>query len=146
MITRSVKKQDLSGYNWKTYEVTNLKKENILRFFKERHVDTGEVDETFNRPVYIDTLGLKCILMFKDGKKQISSFNHVYKNNSIYLSTQEGAVPLSRVKGLKKILFMDDPMYHPEYRHLWSERDTFDFVEHFKTSGEFINKIAEAWS
>ena len=138
-------------YQWKTYTIkpsevakNQLKYEfigisNIAKQTTTKkhiaHMQNGK-DRTF----FLDfnPLSLDCIICYKDGTKELTRWNHVFKGDIIYLK----GLPLSKIKtsDIDKIVLMDDLYYHETMLQYWSEKG-FSSIESMEYRKELIQNI-----
>lgn len=125
MITRNLKPEERLNFNWKLYpfEISpKTTKESIINFTKSKLIKTNEL--AFEEyPIYIDTIAIDIIIIDQEGKKQFAKYNHIYKGNMIKIEINGEWVNWSQAKkDIKKIIFMDNLVYHNSVRQLWNEK------------------------
>lgn len=86
-------------------------------------------------------LSLDCIICYKDGTKELTRWNHVFKGDTIYLK----GLPLSRIKtpNIDRIILMDDIKYHESMLQYWSEKG-FSSIESMEDRKQLIQNILES--
>lgn len=125
MITRNLKPEERLNFNWKLYpfEISpKTTKENIISFVKSKLIKTNEL--AFEEyPIYINTIAIDIIIIDQEGKKQFAKYNHIYKGNIIKIEIDGKWLNWSQArKNIRKIIFMDNLVYHNHVTNLWSER------------------------
>ena len=127
MIFRNLTYKEINNFNWGVYPLTITKdstKWDIIHFVNKHNKDTGEIDETYNQPVYTNEICTEIIIELNNGAKQFSRYNHIYKRDRIIIEFDNKFVPFSVAKNkIKKIYFMDDIHIHPSLRQFWEEVD-----------------------
>jgi hypothetical protein len=133
MITRSLHYEELKDFTWKVYPmqiIANTTKEDIINFTNKLLIKTNELhfDKYF---AYIDTVDTEIMIITKDNKKVMGSYNHIYKGNHIQVKFDGKLYTWSKAKNkIKTIVFMDSLHYHESVRHLWSENG-FSFTKFY---------------
>jgi len=124
MITRSLNNEERINYNWKFYPLditATTTKESIISFINSKLIKTNELafDEY---PVYIDTLTNDIVIIDNAGNKQFTRYDHIYKGNVIKIEINGNWTPWNKAKkNIKKIVFMDNLVYHESAKDYWSE-------------------------
>jgi len=136
MIIRNLKPEERLNFNWKLYPFDiSLKttKENIISFVKSKLIKTNELAfEEF--PVYINTIAIDIIIIDQEGQKQFAKYNHIYKGNIIKIEVNGKWINWSQArKNIRKIIFMDNLVYHNHVTDLWSERG-FSFSKFYNNN------------
>ena len=131
MVTRNLNYEELKNFKWKYYpmEITaNTSKEDVINFINSKLIKTNEL--AFSKySISINTISNDIILITHKGEKIFTKYNH-YKNN-IQIELNNKWVNWSQTKTkIKKIIFLDDFIYHESVRHLWSERG-FSFIKFY---------------
>ena len=125
MIIRNMTDEERLNFNWKLYplEITpKTTKKTIINFIESKYIKTDEL--AFNEyPIYIDTIAIDIIIIYQKGNKQFARYNHIYKGNMIKIEINGEWVNWSQAKkDIKKIIFMDNLVYHNSVRQLWNEK------------------------
>jgi len=133
MVTRSLNNEEMQSFNWSLYpfEVSaGTIKENIISFTQSKMIKTKEL--AFEEyPIYIDTLTTDIIIIDNKGQKQFARYNHIYKGNIIKIEINDKWINWSQAKkNIKKIIFMDNLIYHLSVRNLWNEKG-FSFTKFY---------------
>lgn len=144
----------INNYQWRTYtikpsevEKSQLKYEFIgisniaLQQTNKRHtvkLMSGKEQTLFLK---FDPLSLDCIICYKDGTKELAKWDHVYKNNTIYLK----GFPLSKIKttNIDRIILIDELCYHETMLKYWST-EGFSSIESKDARKELIQNILDA--
>lgn len=139
MIIRLMSDKERQEYSWKSYPLNitaKTTKQDIINFIKSKLVKTNETD--CGHPVYIDTLSNDIILVTKKGERIFTRYNHIYKGNAIYIELNGSWNSWGRVKGkIDRIIFLDDIIYHPANKGLWSERG-FNYSKFYKGGKDIL--------
>jgi len=86
-------------------------------------------------------LSLDCIICYKSGEKKLTRWDHVYKNDTIYLD----GLPLSKLKtsDIDKIVLMDELRYHETMFQYWSENG-FSSIKSMEYRKELMQNIIKS--
>ena len=135
---RAVFLEDLqNGYTWgkHIFKITN--KEDLKTFIKSKDKQVG-MDKNFNVPVFINFIGLDCILLYKDGTKVLSRYDE--NKQGFKFTTNQGIKTLSQLKAkVDSIIFLDEFTYHESFRNYWSENGLSGKV--YKHKETFLNGL-----
>jgi hypothetical protein len=127
MIFRSLTYKEILDFNWGFYPLNITKdstKWDIINFVNKHNKDTGEIDETYNQPVYTNEICTEIIIELKNGTKQFSRYNHIFKRDRVVIEFDNKFVPFSVAKNkIKKIYFMDNINIHSSLHQFWEEVD-----------------------
>lgn len=136
-MVRTIWLEDLKNdYTWSKHEFKFTNKEDLKSFFKSKYKQVG-IDKNFNVPIYISFIDLDCIIIYKDGRKEIARFDQNSKG-FIFL-TNEGRKTFGQLKKVDKIIFLDDFRYHESLRYYWTDRGVKGDIYNHKES--FLNDL-----
>lgn len=122
-----------SEYKWKTYTIkpfevakNQLKYEFIgiekIALQSTTKKTIAQLQNGKQKTFFLDfsPLSLDCIICYKDGTKELTQWDHVYSNDTIYLK----GLPLSKIKtsNIDKIVLMDELKFHDTMLQYWSEK------------------------
>lgn len=139
-MTRTIWLEDLqNGYTWGKHIFTVTTQENLLQFLKTKLKIVG-TDKNYNVPIFIDYIGMECILIYKDGRKELSKYDHIFKSNTFKFDTGKSYKSFNQLKSkLETIVFLDDFYYHEDFRSFWSEKGISGKVYQHKDT--FLNDL-----
>jgi len=140
MISRAVTLSDLqNNYNWNSHIFEVTTQENLLQFLKSKIKIIG-TDKNFKVPLFIDYITLDCILIYKDGRKELSRYDHIFKGNVFKFETKTSFRSFNQLKSkLEFIVFLDGFEYHETFREFWNEDGLSGKVYQHKES--FLNGL-----
>ena len=144
MVTRSLNFEEIKDFTWKTYKMDISTKESFIKFLSNLHIKTKEL--AFDRyNIYIHTTDIIIAIVTNKNEVEITSFNHIYKNNSIRMRIGGKLCTWSQIqKKVKTVYFIDNLNLHESVRHLWNEKGfkfdvAWDLME--KVKQDLKNKI-----
>ena len=123
----------LQPYTWRKYEIipTQVKKSQLKYEFinigklssittTKKHI--AKLTNGKEKTIYLtfNPICTECLILYKNGNKEFSQWNHFYKNDLVTLK----GLPLSKVKTSKieKIILFDDFKHHENLRKYWNEK------------------------
>jgi hypothetical protein len=140
-----------SEYKWRTYTIkpsevakNQLKYEFIgisniaLQSTTKKHVAQLQNGKQKTFFLEFNPLSLDCIIVYKSGEKELTRWDHVYKNDTIYLK----GLPLSKLKtsDIDKIILIDELRYHESMLQYWSENG-FSFSKSLEACKHLLQDI-----
>lgn len=141
-------------YNWRTYTIkpsevakNQLKYEFLgisrIALQSTTKKNIAQLQNGKQKTFFLDfnPLSLDCIICYKSGEKKLTRWDHIFKNDTIYLN----GLPLSKIKtsDIDKIVLMDDLYYHESMLQYWSENG-FSSINSMEERKQLIENIVSA--